>query len=308
MFAKKENILEFRSLGTQIVIRVVINEGSFSQLQKDFSEIRKIYEKTEDVFSRFRKDSCLSAMNGNIGYFSEVPPEFLEVVKKSLEWHRNTSGFFDPRIKKNLDKIGYDRSFESIRFETEDENLEYAEKTDDGLEKDLIIKKDKVKFSFQMDFSGIVKGWVCDKVAKFIKNRGYDQALIDNGGDIFALGRDISGRRWHIALEGFPEEKFMLKIENEAVATSGITRKKWKRGGKTVHHIINPKKPEFFPLNLQSVSVVAKSTEEADVWAKTLFISGIENGLKVCEERRIRAAFLDYRGNITISKEMKFFL
>ena len=53
------------------------------------------------------------------------------------------------------------------------------------------------------------------------------------------------------------------------------------------------------------MTVVAKTCEEADVWAKVLFLMGKDKGLKFGEERKIKSLFLDYRGNVTVSSKIK---
>jgi thiamine biosynthesis lipoprotein len=82
-------------------------------------------------------------------------------------------------------------------------------------------------------------------------------------------------------------------LGDEAVATSGIVRRKWEAGGKRFHHIVNPFSPKAFSFALQSVSVVSESVEEGDVWAKTLFVMGLEKGLEYADSRSLKAFFVD---------------
>jgi thiamine biosynthesis lipoprotein ApbE len=72
--------------------------------------------------------------------------------------------------------------------------------------------------------------------------------------------------------------------------------------------MINPKKPGEFSFDLKSVSVIAGSTTEADVWAKTIFLMGREGGMLYAREHDIAAVILDYRGSAWISPKAKEFI
>jgi thiamine biosynthesis lipoprotein ApbE len=56
---------------------------------------------------------------------------------------------------------------------------------------------------------------------------------------------------------------------------------------------------------LKSVSAIAEKVEVADVLAKVLFVSGQKKGMALAKEKKIAAAFLDYRGNVFVSDEMR---
>jgi len=156
-----------------------------------------------------------------------------------------------------------------------------------------------------MDFSGLVKGYVTDLAAEHFKNKGWENFLIDSGGDIFASGLNENKEKWLVDLEGFSQNKLLIMISDEAVATSGITRRKWSQGEKKFHHLINPKNPEKFNFDIKSVTVISKTAEEADIWAKVLFLMGRERGLKFSNSQKIKSLLLDYRGKLLISKKIK---
>lgn len=97
----------------------------------------------------------------------------------------------------------------------------------------------------------------------------------------------------------------MLKLKNEGIATSGISRKKWEAGGKKFHHLINPKDTENFSFDLKTVTVIREKTVEADGRAKVLFLMGKVKGLEFANRNNLKALFLDYKGNVYLSEKMK---
>jgi FAD:protein FMN transferase len=291
----------FKALGTDVEIWLVCEN---TYCNKEFEKLEYFYFQKEKILSRFDPDSELSILNKNLGKIQKTSEDILNLSRKSLGYNEFSQGFFDPRMIEILEKIGYKKNFYSSDFSKEKADVSFPQ-IHSKLKDDLEIKEGKVIFRKKMDFSGIAKGHITDGAVEILKNDGYANFLIDSGGDIYACGKSEEGLDWEIVLEGFQEEKFFLKISNKGVATSGITRRKWENGGKKFHHLVNPKNPENFSFDLKSATVIADTTEKADVFAKVLFLMGRENGLEFAEKNDMAVIFLDYRGNMFISKEAK---
>jgi thiamine biosynthesis lipoprotein len=109
-------------------------------------------------------------------------------------------------------------------------------------------------------------------------------------------------------VEGIPHEKMMFAISENGLATSGISKRKWEIDGKKFHHLINPKKPRNFLFDLKTVTVISGTTQDADVWAKSLFLMGKKSAMIYARENNLAALILDYRGSAWISPKAKEFL
>jgi len=299
---------QFEQLGTEIDIQVVAeDEAQVIVAEKNIQEIKKLYLEFVRIFSRFDLKSELSELNLAVGRFNLASQHMCEIVSQSLEYNKKTNGFYDPRILEVLEKIGYADDFEKgIR--------QLAEKgyADDqnfflncGLVEDLKIEKNTVFFGTRMDFSGIAKGYITDQIAEFLIQQKWKNFLVDSGGDMFMCGVDEDGKKWTVNVEGIDEKKLIFVLDNNAIATSGIGKRRWEIAGKRMNHIINPKNPEQFSFDLKSVSVIAESTTEADVWAKTLFLMGKEDGMLYAREHDIATVILDSRGTAWISPKAK---
>ncbi|NTU66517.1 MAG: FAD:protein FMN transferase [Candidatus Moranbacteria bacterium] len=302
-----DNISEkrFKAIGTDIHLEIVSHdEQEASRAMDDINEAQIIYADQEKIFSRFDSESELGFFNVNLGVWHEASPDFIEVSKKVIAYYDLSGGVFDPRIIDVLEGTGYKESFEKKYFKRDDEKI-YDATFENNLRDDLAIDGNRIMFKARMDFSGIVKGYITDKISAFLKKKGWKDFIADSGGDIFAAGRNEEGKKWIIGFEDLPEEKMGIFLEGEAVATSGTGRRKWELGGKHFHHLVNPKNPESFSFDLRSVSVVAKSVEEADFWAKYLFILGKEDGMEKAREKEIKAVFLDRRGNAFVTKMIR---
>ena len=82
---------------------------------------------------------------------------------------------------------------------------------------------------------------------------------------------------WEIGLENpmNPTQDYaVLQTTPGAIATSTTTKRKWVRGGKTRHHLIDPR--TGFPAESEWISVTVKATHaaQAETLAKALLLAG----------------------------------
>ncbi|MDO8529177.1 MAG: FAD:protein FMN transferase [bacterium] len=291
----------FKALGTDINLTLILDNGEELEAAKKISEeLRQFYKEKELVFSRFNPDSELSKLNRNLNQFQKASFDIINLAKSSLYFHKKTKGYFDPRILETLENIGYGKTFKDSDFIINKESKNPKSLTN-KLDEDLKIRVNEIFLGNRVDFSGIAKGYITDQVSLLLKSKGRGNFLLNSGGDMFASGSDQFGEKWKISVEGIPEERFYFNIQNQAVATSGVTRRKWEKNGKRYHHLINPMNPRAFLFDLKSVTVIAKTTEEADVLAKTLFLMGKKEGLNFSSKEKIKSIFLDRGGNLFLS-------
>jgi thiamine biosynthesis lipoprotein len=297
---------KFRAMGTDIFLLVLIDSTEDHKKTENLLElIEQKYKEWEKIFSRFDPESELSKTNKNLGKQFEASVDFIEVARRCLSHYKETEGLFDPRIIENLESSGYNQDFKKNDFKPSDD---IPREISGNLAEDLIIEKISVTFRRKMDFSGIVKGWATDKVMRLVAENNLKNFLIDSGGDIYVAGSNEQGKKWKITIEGIEEQKLQLEVSGRGIATSGITRRKWQNDKGKFHHLVNPKNPDEYSFKINSVTVVASSTESADVWAKFLFLSGLEEGLKLARDKNMAAIFLDRRGNARYSDAMKKYL
>jgi len=295
----------FRAMGTDISLEIVAVDAG--KADDALQSVKNIFTKNENIFSRFSPDSELSKINNNLGREIEVSREMLEVLELCLKFHEISEGYFDPRIIGNLERIGYDKDFKSNNLNTTElRNIE-IENIFGELSDDLKINSDKktVLVRKRIDATGIAKGYTVDEAAEHLKKESYQDFIVDAGGDMFAQGFNQEGDDWRIGIEELEDDKILLKLHNQGIATSGISRKKWEIGGKKFHHLVNPKNPQDFSWDLKTVTVIKEKTVEADGRAKTLFLMGREKGLQFANLNNLKALFLDYKNNVYLSETIK---
>jgi thiamine biosynthesis lipoprotein len=95
----------------------------------------------------------------------------------------------------------------------------------------------------ELDFGGIGKEYSVDRLAALLEADGIQGALIDLGGDLFALGPHPNGEPWKIGLRNPMNPRLMtgvVSIEFGALATSGDYERCIETNGRRYSHILNP--------------------------------------------------------------------
>ncbi len=292
----KESLLStsrlFRAMGTETYLEIIHRKGETRRAEDSLAKaVECCFEKIK-IFNRFDFESELSQFNRHIGEFRNASPDMLAIVLHALSFYKESDGLFDPRILSVLEQIGYRLDFSKIQYQLPILEKFFSPRIT-PLKHDLKVWGEMVQLDTPMDFSGIAKGYILDRMAEQIESDGWHNFLIDSGGDMTAHGTNRKGERWSINIENIPEESLLLEITEKAIATSGITRKQWTSSqGKRYHHLIHPKHPNTFYFNLLSVTAISHSAEHADFLAKILFLMGVKDGFSYAKQHSIPAIFV----------------
>ncbi len=304
----------FRAMGTETYLEIIHRKGEARRAENSLAKaVECCFEKIK-IFNRFDLESELSQFNRHIGEFRNASPDMIAIVLHALSFHKKSDGLFDPRILSILERIGYSSDFSNIQSRPPILEKFFSPRIT-PLKHDLKVWGEMVQFDTPMDFSGIAKGYILDKMAEQIQNDGWRNFLVDSGGDMMACGTNRERGLWSINVENIPEESLLLEITEKAIATSGVTRKQWTSSqGKHYHHLIHPKHPNTFSFNLLSVTVISHSAEHADFLAKVLFLMGIKDGFSYAKQHSIPAIFVEANSKETskiswnLTPEIKHFL
>lgn len=299
---------QFRAMGTTGSVEIVLGENqTVAAAEQAVQAVGNIFHAQEKIFSRFDSASELSRLNQSLGEEKAISDEMLAVLQICLNYCGESCGYFDPRIISQLEQIGYDKDFLSNDLNSEQEIIVANAANGARLSEDIILdaSKQTVILKKRVDLAGAVKGYALDRAAQALHAQGFANFLLEAGGDMSAAGKNSAGEAWRIDVEGVSAGKIMLELTEAGIATSGISRRRWNRGGQKVHHLVNPKQPDQFASDLRTVTVIAESATIADCEAKTLFLMGLERGQERARQKGIKALFLTYRGVVYVSETMK---
>jgi thiamine biosynthesis lipoprotein len=274
---------QFRALGTEA-------EGGIradrEKTEKLFSIIRAEVFAFENRFSRFNENSELSLLNKNAGSPTIASNEMLELLLAAKGVYQSSNKLVDPTVGSALIQAGYDDSFETLdrssislgQHHTFDAHYTFAD-----VKIDIATKKVQFPKSVTLDFGGIGKGFLLDRIAALIEpvTNNYWFSL---GGDMVVSGVGDDGMPWPVAVQDprdLNRDRFSLRPQEGrwAIATSGTVKRKGIHNGKSWHHIIDPKTLQPSESDTIAVTVLAPTGLEADVCAKTILLQGSHDGI-----------------------------
>jgi thiamine biosynthesis lipoprotein len=235
--------------------------------------------------SRLRPESELSRLNRRETFHaSEL---LLTVAERAMAWARETHGLFDPTLLPQLKALGLDGSGDDTAEGVPRLNVPAAPSPGGGWSK-IVIDRPAGQIwlpsGVELDVAGIAKGMAVDATLFQLEAAGCLPALVNAGGDLAARGVPSPPGYWPVGIGDFNRYP-PLALKSGAVATSGVSRRQWRRGGSFQHRVIDPATGLPADSGLLAVTVVAGSTEEAEVIAKAAFILGPDSGRGLIESR-----------------------
>lgn len=246
----------FHAMGTHIEMLVDAEwaDAALNAAEREFHRL-------EALLSRFREDSELSRLNRD--GLIEAGPDLLRVVALALDARCYTEGRFDPTVHDAVVAAGYDRSFEHVP-----QNGNGSAPAPAPAAGHVRIDGTRIELDpgVRLDLGGIGKGYAAERAAELLAVAG--PCLVNAGGDIATRGGS-----WPVGVET-GDEPLTLELSGAALATSGRDRRRWRRDGRELHHLIDPETGEPAESDVLRVTVVAGDAVEAEVRAKALFLAG----------------------------------
>ncbi len=249
-----------------------------------FEEMRRI----DRIMNAYDRSSVVSELNEAAGRAPvSVPEELFRVIETGLAFGEVTDGAFDISIGPLV--ALWDIGGESPRVPS-------ATEIEDVL--DLVNYRDVLLLDYQrqvllkragmrIDLGGIAKGYGADRAAELLHEIGVESALLDFGGNIYAVGSKAQDRPWRIGIQDpfEPRGNYLgvLSIADTSVVTSGTYERYFEANGKRYHHILDPSTGYPVDNGLMSVTIIASSSMTADALATGVFVLGIVDGLALVE-------------------------
>ncbi|MBI2286547.1 MAG: FAD:protein FMN transferase [Nitrosomonadales bacterium] len=182
----------------------------------------------------------------------------------------------------------------------------------------------------RLDLGGYAKGYALDRAAEILRKQGIRNALINIGGNVFALGRH-GKRPWRVGIQHPRKPGALATLElrdGEAIGTSGDYQRYFMLGGTRYCHLIDPRsghpaqgvqaatvliKPLAIRLDEQTTLakslVMTRGTRAgvlSDATSKPLFIAGAGGWRAAALQMNLPEAMLvDGMGNIHLTAELQ---
>lgn len=255
-------------------------------------------QQVDAQMSPWKPDSDLVRLNrAPADSWVDLPAQMLEVLGSALDIHRQSAGAFDPCVGALVDAWG----FGAARDTPDAKAINTARRAapcamGQSLELDRASGRARKRAPLQLDLCGIAKGYAVDRMAAVLQLHGVRHALLAIDGELRAVGSQVRGAPWAVALEspemGRRAAHGVIDLQDLAVATSGDYRHYLNVGDARVAHTMDARRAAPVNNAVASVTVLARTCMDADAWATALLVAGPGEGLAMAQRMGLEALFL----------------
>lgn len=275
--------------------------------------IDSIFEVLDQSMSTYKANSLISKLNQN-GQIA-IDHHFSTVLQRAEEIAIETKGMFDPTVGPLVEFWGFgSRIHASIDSAGVDSVRDYIGYSKVMLDGDFV----RIPTGFRLDFNAIAQGYTVDVLGDFLEGKGINRFMVEVGGEVNTRGLNGMDQPWRIGVDKPNEEidhkdrfQMILGLSNLGLATSGNYRKFWidDETGIKYAHTIDPLTGYPAGNKLLSVTIIAKSTMDADAYATVCMVMGREDALNFIESKgEIEGYFIssDVNGNWQVDQTSGF--
>jgi FAD:protein FMN transferase len=240
----------FRAMGCEVVVAGADDES--------LRRIGRLFRLRERALSRFSPDSELSRVNASPATSLVVSDVLADALADAIAAARATEGLVDPTVAGALLAAGYDRDLAELSGDAELQPAGGPVPAGRVSEVMLVGRLLTRPPGLLLDLNGVVKSRAVDDAAALLPDDGFVSA----GGDVAVSSP------WPVRLPGGGS----VTVRGGGVATSGTVTRRWTRGGRRLHHLIDPRVGAPSGSRWALVTVAAGSCLAADVAAKAAFL------------------------------------
>jgi thiamine biosynthesis lipoprotein len=219
-------------------IRLVVDDDR--ALRHAAGDLHALLKRVDEAASRFRANSALSRANAHAGRPVPVPRLLVDLVAAALQIAEHTGGAVDPTVGRAMAALGYDRDISAVADDGAAITPAVAPRTWRDVRLDRSAGLLTVPAGTALDLGATAKAYTADLAAATLARR-YDTAvLVELGGDVAVAGERVDG--WCIDVaerEGGTGQ--LVLVRDGGLTTSTTTVRRWQRGGRPVHHIVDPR-------------------------------------------------------------------
>lgn len=156
-----------------------------------------------------------------------------------------------------------------------------------------------------LDLGAIGKGIACDEAKKLLGQTNLSGAVISAGGSVLLWGERPGGEDWRIGVRDprgeAADQLGTFSLAEGFVSTSGDYERTLTAGGKTYHHILDPKTGYPADAGLISVTVTAPSGLLSDALSTACFVLGYEKSLPLLQSFGAQAIFVTKEKGVRVT-------
>jgi len=233
-------------------------------------------QRVERIMTRFTATSEIGQANLTAALGPVVVGrETAQVVSEALRWADATDGAYDPAIGGAVALWDVTHRHEPPPPERvarlAGRAFHSAVEVDTHRGSPVVLYHDH---DAQLDLGSIAKGYGVDRAVSALRQRGVTSAIVEAGGDLYALGTAPGGDAWRVGIQDPDDDRALIgtvDVVDAGVATSGTYRQFFRYRGRRYHHLLDPVTGAPRATPLRSLTILADRCMHADVAATALF-------------------------------------
>ncbi len=269
--------VRFPAIGTTATLLVTdaaVARAAEAMLRADLSAL-------DLACSRFRADSEIRSLQRSAGAVTAVSPLLAAVLHIALRAAELTDGAVDPTVGAAMAAIGYDRDFAALPADRPGRPAVPAPGWWrigwNPARREVLVPR-----GIALDVGATAKALAADLAAKRIAATLRCGVLVSLGGDLSVAGTAPPGG-WPVLVgddHTRPDTELIedggrgVTIVSGGLATSGTVRRRWRRDGAVVHHIVDPRTGTSAAGGWRTISVAAASCVDANTASTAAVVLG----------------------------------
>lgn len=311
----REPLVQTQSYVFGTLVDISIYGESETKAHQAINQVLAQFQHLHNQLHAWKPESELSQLNQSFAAGNspvKVTPELSKMLIQASELSRQSGGLFNPALGHLIQAWGFQRDeFTPVKMGNAD--VQKWVKARPAMS-DLVIKNQMVHSknpAVKLDLGGYAKGYALDQASKILRAQGIENALVNIGGNIIALGKH-GDKPWRVGIQHPRLAKPMATLElldGWAVGTSGDYQRYFELNGRRYCHILDPR-TGYPTQGTQAVTVLIPPGENAgvmsDVASKPIFIS--EENAKAQAAKKMGVSYYlisDAQGNFSVSEAMQ---
>lgn len=268
---------------------------------------------TDEFLAEFNQSMSTYIDDSEISQLNRAEPDewipvsdtMWQVLELSQTISAQSEGAFDVTVMPLVNLWGFGPEAQVERAPTDEQIQEALERVGyQKLELNAELQALRKPGYLTLDLSAVAKGLGADELADHLVSKGYNNVLVEIGGDLAMRGLSVRQTPWRIGIEapsygllsGARDLAQAVELTGRGMATSGDYRNFYEVDGVRMSHILDPTTGRPIDHNTASVTVIADSCAAADAWATALSVPNPERARALAEQHQVAAYFIVREG------------
>lgn len=270
------------------VSQITLYDVGDEQLLNECFAIINYYENLLSSNEQKAETSEIYKLNNSNGEVVTLSDDVLECFTYGYEYSKNSYDTFDITIGQLTSLWNFEEATKAPR----DEDIKEAVKTVDY--NNIVLNGNDVYLTnpdTKIDLGAIAKGFIADKVAMYLRSQGVESAIINLGGNVYALGHkdNETGQKFKVAIRkpvAYSQEQIgYVEVSDMSIVSSGDYEQFFvdEETGKTYSHILDKSTGYPMETDIAQVSIFSEKSVDGDGLSTIVYSLGSEKGLEYIE-------------------------